>query len=1116
MTVIMPATPNLTAQQKTFTVIGSLLALLLAALDSTIVSSAGPVIQQKLEIGSSFYTLITTAYLVGEVVTLPIYGKLSDLRGRRWVLVVGIILFLIGSVLCGLSNSGLTLIVSRLIQGLGAGALINTAFAVVADIFPPSERGKYQGIFGSTFGLSSVIGPLLGGWLTDQFGWHSIFFINLPVGLIALVFIVAKMPELRFGNPRGKIDVLGVLWLAVFTIPLLLALSFGSSNPTAGELSFAWLSPEILGLIGLSIAGLIAFILTELRVAEPILELRLFRDPTFAVANLGSFVFGGVFLGAIIFLPVFMVNVVGLSATSAGLTILPLSFGITVGNIASGGLASRFRGVKGVLLAGGFLTVIGYLLLGTTLTPQSSNLELTWKMILLGIGFGPAIPLFTLAVQSAVEPSRIGEATGANGFFRQLGLTIGLAVLGTVFANGITRELQPRVDVATASLPASLKSQFSSAGPTVGGEGVSSEKFDAEKIKETIAKSLEDQKLVVTAAIRDGDSGAIAKLLADEDTPDETKENFAKGSIQTQIAQEFATQRELTIKAIRDGDAKAIQALLRDKNTPNDVKERLAKGSIQTQIKTAFAEQRERTTRAIRDGDPKAIQALLADKDTPADIKTKFKDGSIQNQIARAFVTQRDLTTRAIRDGDAGAIKALLEAANSPADVKARFAQGSIQAQIARAFVVQRDRTTRAIRDGDAGAIRALNNDPNTPDDVKARFKAGSIQTQIARGFQVQRDLVTQAIRDGDARAIRTLLADQNTPAETKARFAAGSIQSQIARGFQAQRDLVTRAIRDGDEAAIKGLLADPRTPAQIKAQFKNGSIQTQIARGFEAQAQAVTGVISSGDPQAWQGLLNDERLPKPFRDGLKQIPPQALETPEGRAGVIQQVTAQLETARQTATTQAVNAALAGALQGSAQGQLAATDTSVSAALKGALSGLEVGERAAIKSATTSALKAALAGLETGERTARSTAVSAALKAALAGLETGERTATQTATREALKGALDGLETGQATALKAAPAKALKAALEGLRTAQVTATKEATSSALKGALDGLNEARETAFTTVDKVGVALKDGFTLAITGMFRIAVLISLLGCLVTVFLPKVALRDGDQAGFH
>jgi EmrB/QacA subfamily drug resistance transporter len=756
MTTLTPATFNLTAQQKTFIVIGSLLALLLAALDSTIVSSAGPVIQRKLEIGNSFYTLITTAYLVGEVVTLPVFGKLSDLRGRRWVLVVGIVLFLIGSVLCGFSNSGLALIVSRLIQGFGAGALINTAFAVVADIFPPSERGKYQGIFGATFGLSSVVGPLLGGWLTDQFGWNSIFFINLPVGLIALVFIVSKMPELRFGNPNGKIDLLGVFWLVIFTIPLLLALSFGSSNPTVGELSFAWFSPEILGLIGLSILGLIAFVITELRVSEPILELRLFRNATFTVANLGSFVFGAVFLGAIIFLPVFMVNVVGLSATSAGLTILPLSLGITIGNIASGGLASKFRGVKGILLGGGILTVIGYLLLGTTLTPQSSNLELTWKMILLGIGFGPAIPLFTLAVQSAVEPSRIGEATGANGFFRQLGLTIGLAVLGTVFANGISRELQPRIDAATSSLPASLKAQFSNAGPTVGGKGVSSEKLDADKIKATIAKSLEDQKLVVTAAIRDGDSGAIAKLLADKNTPQETKERFANGS-------------------------------------------------IQTQIQTSFVAQRERTTRAIRDGDASAIQALID----------------------------------------------------------------------------------------------------------------------------------------------------------------------------------------------------DPRTPAATKARFKNGSLQAQIAGGFEEQSRALRAVILSGDPRAWQGLINDERLPNALRDGLKQISNQARQTPAGRARVIKAVQAQLERAQVITTAQVVK-------------------------------------------------------------------------------------------------------------------EALTSSLLGLRQAEQVAMKEIPASALTAALDGLNGSRVTAFAVVDQVGLAIKEGFTQAITGMFRVAVLIALFGCLVTVFLPQFTMRDGEQAGVH
>ncbi len=742
---------TLTTQQKTFTVIGSLLALLLAALDSTIVSSAGPVIQQKLEINSAFYTLITTAYLVGEVVTLPIYGKMGDIFGRRRVLLIGIVLFLIGSMLCGISNSAITLIVSRLIQGLGAGALINTCFAVIADIFPPSERGKYQGIFGATFGMSSVVGPLLGGWLTDTFGWQSIFFVNLPIGLIALAFIASKMPELRFGNPNGKIDWLGVFWLAVFVFPLLLALSFGSSNPIANELSFAWLSIEILGLFALSVVGLIAFIVTELRVQEPILELRLFRNQTFTIANLGSFVFGGVFLGAIIFLPVFMVNVVGLSATNSGLTILPLSFGIVLGNIVSGALASRLGSVKGILIGAGVLCVIGYLLLGTTLSAQSSTLELTWKMVLLGFGLGPAIPLFTLAVQSAVEPSRIGEATGANGFFRQIGLTIGLAVLGSVFADGITKELQPRLEAATAALPANLKAQFANTG-SGGGKGASVTKFEPETIKREIATNLELQKTLVTAAIQNGDIKAIATLMADQNTPPETKERFAQGSI--------------------------------------------------------------------------------------------------QNQISQVFKVQRDLTTR--------------------------------------------------------------------------------------------------AIQNADQKAINTLLKDQNTSSEIKTRFA-------------------------------------------------NGSIQSQIATGFNAQLKAIEAVISSRSPQAWQGLLNDSRLPEQLRIGLQRIPFQALGAPQ----------------------------------------------------------------------TLSAIKTQL--------------------------ETAQKIAIKTATQTALTSALDGLERGE-----------------------VSAIKTATRSALEAALNGLNQAQVLAFKSIDQVGIALKDGFTLAISKMFQIAVLIALLGCFITIFLPKVILRDEQPGAAH
>ena len=639
-TLTAPVLPTFTTQQKVFTLVGSILAVLLAALDATIVASAGPIVQHNLSISNSFFTLITTAYLVGEGITLPVFGKLSDRHGRRWVLLVGIAMFLSGSALCAFSPNGGMLIASRLLQGLGAGALINTAFAVVADLYPPDERGKYQGLVGATFGIASVVGPLLGGWLTDHFSWHAIFLVNLPVGAVALGFIVLRMPPLRFGSGKGRLDWAGVLWLVAFVLPLLLALNVASANPVAGELSYAWVSAQVLGLFGLSALGLAAFILTELRVNDPLLDLRLFQNRTFAVANLASLVFGAVFLAGIIFLPLFMVNVVGASATNAGLTILPLTLGITVGTVGSGALATRLGGVKRILVGGALFTVLGYLLLGTTLTPHSSTLELTWKMLLLGLGLGPSIPLLTLAVQNATEPERLGEATGVNGFARQLGTTIGLAVLGSVFAGGLSREVQPRLDAGTAALPASLKAQFSAGNTGATGSAV----FDAVTVKANIAASFTEQRATLTAAIQDGNPHAIGRLLADPNTPVEIRANLAKGSLQDQIARAFDAQKELVTRAIRDGDPAAIQALLADQHTPQGVRAQLAGGSLQAQIRAGFDRQRALLTRAFGSGDRAALGMLLADKKTPVAIKKRLTGGAVPGgETARAVALQSTL-----------------------------------------------------------------------------------------------------------------------------------------------------------------------------------------------------------------------------------------------------------------------------------------------------------------------------------------------------------------------------------------------------------------------------------------------------------------------------------------
>jgi MFS family permease len=253
---------ELTQQQKTFTLIGAFLGVLLAALDQTIVSTAGPKIQQALNIDNALYSWITTAYLVASTVMVPIYGKLSDLYGRKPILLIGIGIFLLGSFLCGFANSAAFLIIARGIQGLGSAALFTSALSIISDMFPPAERGKYSGLFGAVFGLSSVVGPLVGGFLTDNISWQSNFYVNLPVGAIALFFIITKMPNLNITQHKPTIDYLGAFWLIVGIVPLLLGLSLGKTEIRANELGYLWTSPEILGLFALAIVGIVAFVIT--------------------------------------------------------------------------------------------------------------------------------------------------------------------------------------------------------------------------------------------------------------------------------------------------------------------------------------------------------------------------------------------------------------------------------------------------------------------------------------------------------------------------------------------------------------------------------------------------------------------------------------------------------------------------------------------------------------------------------------------------------------------------------------------------------------------------------------------------------------------------------------
>jgi EmrB/QacA subfamily drug resistance transporter len=463
---------ELTRQQKVFTLIGVLLGMFLAALDQTIVSTAGPAIQRDLAMPASLYAWITTAYMVASTVLVPIYGKLSDSFGRKPILLVGIVIFLLGSLLCGFSHSSATLILSRAVQGVGSAALFTSAFAVVADIFPPAVRGKFTGIFGAVWGLSSVVGPFLGGFLTDNFGWHWVFFVNLPVGTVAILFIVAKMPWLgSVGRARRGVDVAGAVTLIVAVVPLLLALSLGRSETSllgrasnAGDIGYRWISWQILALFGMSTLGAGLFVAAEKNANDPILDFSLFRNPVFAWGNAAVFVVGASFFAGIVFLPLFMVNVVGLSATRSGLTLTPLTLGLVAGNIGSGQLVTRFGRYRPLLQLSLLLLMIAFAVMGVTLDPTSTQAGTTVKMILLGIGLGPSIPLYTLAIQNAVPPHQIGVATASATFFRQMGATVGVAILGTIFAN----ELGARLVAATHGrviqlAPNDFKEAFSAA-----------------------------------------------------------------------------------------------------------------------------------------------------------------------------------------------------------------------------------------------------------------------------------------------------------------------------------------------------------------------------------------------------------------------------------------------------------------------------------------------------------------------------------------------------------------------------------------------------------------------------------------------------------------------------
>ncbi len=421
----------LRGKQLAATVTGLLLGMLLAALDQTIVSTAMPKIFGELGGAQQDYSWVFTAYLLTSTVTVPIYGKLSDIWGRKWFFIGGIIIFLVGSALSGASQNVTQLILFRAAQGIGAGAMLPIAFAIIGDLFPPAERGKWQGLFSGVFGLASIVGPALGGYITDNFTWRWIFYINLPIGIVALTVLFLTLPVFRNPQASRKIDYLGTALLVLGITPLLIGFSLVGTGPGL----YAWGSVQIITLFSIAGAAILAFIFWEIfGAASPVLDLRLFKNSIFTVSIIITVMVGAAMFGTILFIPLFLQNVTGVSATNSGTLLAPLMGGWVVASIISGQMLSRWGRYRYLALGGMALSAIGMFLM-TLITVHTSQFEVVRNMIILGLGMGASFALFTIIVQNAFPIQKIGVVTSALTFFRAIAQTVGTAVFGFLVTN---------------------------------------------------------------------------------------------------------------------------------------------------------------------------------------------------------------------------------------------------------------------------------------------------------------------------------------------------------------------------------------------------------------------------------------------------------------------------------------------------------------------------------------------------------------------------------------------------------------------------------------------------------------------------------------------------------
>jgi len=420
-------------------VIGLFLGVFFSSLDQTIVGTAMPRIIGDLG-GLSIMTWVTTAYMLSSTTVVPISGKLADLYGRRIMYVAGIIIFMLGSALCGISSNMTQLIVFRGLQGIGGGIMMPLTMTIVSDIFPPEERGKWQGLLGAIFAISSVVGPAIGGWIVDYSSWHWVFYVNLPVGILTTVAIYFGLRHDRRLEERGGIDYAGAATLVVATVCLLLGLNIGG-------IYYPWLSWQISVLLGTAGLAGILFVLIEKKAAEPILSLSLFQNRTFTIANAISFLYGIGQFGSIIFLPLFLQGVAGFSATASGNAMIPMMLALVVTSVIGGRFVTKVS-FRSMIMTGMSLIAFGLYLL-STMTVAATPVTVIYYIIFLGFGLGLISPTITIAVQSAFPAEQRGVATSSTQFSRSIGSTIGMTILGVVFnyssIKNMEREFFPKI-----------------------------------------------------------------------------------------------------------------------------------------------------------------------------------------------------------------------------------------------------------------------------------------------------------------------------------------------------------------------------------------------------------------------------------------------------------------------------------------------------------------------------------------------------------------------------------------------------------------------------------------------------------------------------------------------